>query len=72
MKVTKRFEENGEEVVVIDLSKDFKKFLWRNRFLMWSLSIDRTLTRKEKIKIFFFGRPDSIILGVAERLRIRL
>lgn len=51
----KTIKEDGTVVFII--LKEFKKFLWKSRLLMWGLSIDRPLTRKEKIKIFFFGRP---------------
>ena len=38
MKVIKRYRENGEEYVVMDISKEFKKFIRRNRKLLIALS----------------------------------
>jgi len=47
---------NIDGTITIDMYRDFKKFLWKSRFMMWRLSIDRDFTIKEKIKIFITGR----------------
>ena len=38
MKVMKRYKENGEEIVVMDLSKEFKRFIRKNDKLLRELS----------------------------------
>lgn len=47
---------NIDGTITIDMYREFKKFLWKSRFMMWRLSIDRDFTIKEKIKIFITGR----------------